>query len=327
MNNEYGVLTYESEVYVKRNWINLGDYVQSTAAKQFFPHVDKFIPRDHMNSYAGNKAKMIMNAWYMDLPENFPPSDNVCPLYVSIHINSTVAEKMLTPAAIEHFKKYSPIGCRDFYTRDLLQKKGIDAYYSGCMTLTLGESYKRNKVTDDVYFIDVMYDSKTLPELIRQPLRFGKRILNGRAFEFTHRKKILNQYFDAELLEQAKFETQIIPYIDANEGFKLADDFLRRLANARLVVTSRIHTALPCLAMGTPVIFVNGGFKNKVDNCRFDGLFDFFNRIDVDDKAESTTNFEYSGEKIGLRTLIKNKDIHLQYANELIAKCKDFAQS
>ncbi|HIF6700523.1 TPA: polysaccharide pyruvyl transferase family protein, partial [Serratia marcescens] len=120
MNNEYGVLTYESEVYVKRNWINLGDYVQSTAAKQFFPHVDKFIPRDHMNSYAGNKAKMIMNAWYMDLPENFPPSDNVCPLYVSIHINSTVAEKMLTPAAIEHFKKYSPIGCRDFYTRDLL---------------------------------------------------------------------------------------------------------------------------------------------------------------------------------------------------------------
>ena len=41
MNNEYGVLTYESEVYVKRNWINLGDYVQSTAAKQFFPHVDR----------------------------------------------------------------------------------------------------------------------------------------------------------------------------------------------------------------------------------------------------------------------------------------------
>ena len=195
------------------------------------------------------------------------------------------------------------------------------------MTLTLGETYKRDNVTDDVYFIDVMYDSKTIPELIRQPLRFGKRILNGRAFEFTHRKKILSKYFDEELLANAKFETQIIPYTSATEGFRLADEFLKRLANAKLVVTSRIHTALPCLAMGTPVIFVNGGFKNKVDNCRFDGLFDFFNRIDVDDKANSTINFEFNGEKIGMKSNVFNKDTHLQYANELINKCKSFSSN
>jgi hypothetical protein len=325
MIDKFGVLTYESDIYVKRDWINLGDYVQSTAAKQFFPAVNAFIPRDHMNSYDGDQVKMIMNAWYMDLPENFPPADKINPLYVSIHINTTVAEKMLTPASIAHFKKFEPIGCRDFYTRDMLQSKGINAYYSGCMTLTLGETYKRNNVTDDVYFIDVMYDSKTLPELIRQPLRFGKRILNGRALEFTHRKKILSKYFDEDLLEKAIFETQIIPYTSAKEGFKLADEFLKRLANAKLVVTSRIHTALPCLAMGTPVIFVNGGFKNKVDNCRFDGLFDFFNRIDVDDKANSTVNFEFSGDKIGMVSNISNKDTHIQFANELIAKCKSFA--
>lgn len=307
MSVKYGVLTYESDIYIKRDWINLGDYVQSTAAKQFFPEVNKFIPRDHMNAYSGDPVKMIMNAWYMDLPENFPPSEEINPLYVSIHINSTIAEKIFTPASIEHFKKFEPIGCRDFYTRDMLRAKGIDAYYSGCMTLTLGQTYKRDNVTDDVYFIDVMYDSMSLPELIRQPLRFGKRILNGRAFEFSHRKKILNKYFDEELLAKAKFETQILPYISAQEGFKLADEFLRRLSNAKLVVTSRIHTALPCLAMGTPVIFVNGGFKNKVDNCRFDGLFDFFNRIDVDNNAESTINFDFNGEKIGIETKIKTK--------------------
>ncbi|HEI8821200.1 TPA: polysaccharide pyruvyl transferase family protein [Serratia marcescens] len=326
MSVKYGVLTYESDIYIKRDWINLGDYVQSTAAKQFFPEVNKFIPRDHMNAYSGDPVKMIMNAWYMDLPENFPPSEEINPLYVSIHINSTIAEKIFTPASIEHFKKFEPIGCRDFYTRDMLRAKGIDAYYSGCMTLTLGQTYKRDNVTDDVYFIDVMYDSMSLPELIRQPLRFGKRILNGRAFEFSHRKKILNKYFDEELLAKAKFETQILPYISAQEGFKLADEFLRRLSNAKLVVTSRIHTALPCLAMGTPVIFVNGGFKNKVDNCRFDGLFDFFNRIDVDNNAESTINFDFNGEKIGIETKIKNKDVHVPYAKELIAKCHNFSE-
>lgn len=325
--DKFGVLTYESDIYVKRNWINLGDYVQSTAAKQFLSSVDALIPRDHMDAYDGVCAKMIMNAWYMDIPENFPPSDKINPLYVSIHINSTIVDRIFTLSSIEHFKKFQPIGCRDFYTRDLLISKGIDAYYSGCMTLTLGETYKRDAVTDDVYFIDVMYDSMTLPELIRQPLRFGKRLLNGRAFEFSHRNKVLRKYFDKDLLENAKFETQIIPYISAEDGFKRADAFLKRLANAKLVVTSRIHTALPCLAMGTPVIFVNGGFKNKIDNCRFDGLFDFFNRIDVDAKAKTTENFLFDGDKIGLTTHLDNKKIHLKYADELINRCKKFVQS
>ncbi|NWA73462.1 polysaccharide pyruvyl transferase family protein [Serratia proteamaculans] len=324
MSSKYSLLTYESDIYIKRNWINLGDYVQSTAAKQFIPSVDTFIPRDHMNSYSGDPVKMIMNAWYMDIPENFPPSNDIEPLYVSIHINSTIVDKIFSPAAIAHFKKFQPIGCRDFYTRDLLISKGIDAYYSGCMTLTLGQKYKRDNITDDVYFIDVMYDSMTIPELVRQPLRFGKRILNGRAFEFSHRTKVLKKYFDRELINNAKFETQIIPYISAREGFRLADDFLKRLANAKLVVTSRIHTALPCLAMGTPVIFVNGGFKNKIDNCRFDGLFDFFNRIDVDASANSTINFNFDGEKIGLNSNITNKKLHLEYAEKLIETCNSF---
>ncbi|WP_416414101.1 polysaccharide pyruvyl transferase family protein [Pantoea sp. App145] len=326
MSNRFGVMTYESDIYVKRNWINLGDYVQSTAAKQFLGSVDSLIPRDHMNTYEGDAVKMIMNAWYMDIPENFPPAKSIDPLYVSVHINSTIVDAIFTPAAIAHFKKHEPIGCRDFYTRDLLISKGIDAYYSGCMTLTLGETYKRDNITNDVYFIDVMYDSMTIPELLRKPLRFGKRILNGRAFEFNHRNRVLNKYFHPDLIKNAKFETQIIPYISAQEGFKLADNFLKRLANAKLVVTSRIHTALPCLAMGTPVIFVNGGFKNKVDNCRFDGLFDFFNRIDVDAKGEATANFVFSGDKININTNIKNKDIHLDYARQLVEKCNVFAK-
>ncbi|AYA08498.1 polysaccharide pyruvyl transferase family protein [Rahnella sp. RcJ3] len=326
MNNKFGVMTYESDIYIKRNWINLGDYVQSTAAKQFLNSVDSFIPRDHMNTYSGDAVKMIMNAWYMDIPENFPPARNIEPLYVSIHINSTIVDAIFSKETIQHFKQHEPIGCRDFYTRDLLNSKGIEAYYSGCMTLTLGETYKRDNVTDDVYFIDVMYDSMTIPELLRKPLRLGKRILNGRAFEFNHRNRVLNKYFEPDLIKNAKFETQIIPYVTAKEGFKLADDFLRRLANAKLVVTSRIHTALPCLAMGTPVIFVNGGFKNKVDNCRFDGLFDFFKRIDVDAKGESVANFNFAGDKIGLNTKIKNLDTHLEYSRQLIDKCNSFAR-
>ncbi|CAI0796647.1 Polysaccharide pyruvyl transferase [Serratia grimesii] len=324
MSDMYGFLTYESDLYRKRGWINLGDYVQTIAAKQFLPVSGIPIARDNMSNYHGEQVKMIMNAWYMDCPENFPPSKNIEPFYTSIHINSVVSDKIFSAEAISHLKLFSPIGCRDYYTVNLLAKYDIPAYYSGCMTLTLGESYKRNHCTDDIYFVDVMYDALTLPELARQPLRLAKRILNGRVFEFNHKMKVMQQYFDKDLLSKAKFMTQMVPYVSFGDGLKMAHDFLLKLSSAKLVVTSRIHTALPCLAMGTPVIFINGGFKNKLDNCRFDGLLEFFNRIDVDDKGCGAANFMFSGERINLNTIISNNDKHLKYASSLIRSCKKF---
>ncbi len=37
----------------------------------------------------------------------------------------------------EFFKKYAPIGCRDNATRALFRQAGIDAYTSGCLSITL----------------------------------------------------------------------------------------------------------------------------------------------------------------------------------------------
>lgn len=322
--NKYGLIVYENEIYKKRNWINLGDYVQSTAAKQFLPKVDSFISRDHMNSYEGELARMIMNAWYMDIPENFPPSKHISPLYVSMHLNTTILERFFTEDTIKHLKAHEPIGCRDIHTKDILESHGVRAYYSGCLTLTLGKTYKRDKITDNIYIVDPMYDSMTFPELVKKPLRFGKRILNGRAFELTHRKKILERYFDKNILDSAQYLDQIIPYITAEEGFRLAHEFLTKLSSAKLVITSRIHTALPCLAMGTPVIFINGGFKNILDNCRFNGLIDFFNRIDVDSKCNSRINFEIPNDRVTFSSIPQNKNLHEKYANELIDTCTSF---
>lgn len=322
--SKFGVIVYEGGKFESNGILNLGDYVQSTAAKQFLPYVNKYVTREGMHLYSGEHIKMIMNAWYMANPENFPPSKDIEPLYVSVHLNSSIVDKIFRPEVIEHFKNNQPIGCRDNHTRDLLRQKGIDAYYSGCMTLTLGYTYKREKISDEVIFTDIMHDSLSIKQLIKQPLRLGKRILNGRIKELSVKNNIMRKYFDEDILSNAVYFDQMVPYIDADTGFKMADEYLKRLASAKLVVTSRIHTALPCLAIGTPVIFVNGGFKTKVDNCRFDGLFDFFNRIDIDSAGNSSTNFSFVGNKITRMTELKNKDLHVPFANELIEKCKEF---
>ncbi|MGC6388416.1 polysaccharide pyruvyl transferase family protein [Ewingella sp. S1.OA.A_B6] len=322
--NKYGVIVYEGGKFKEQNLLNLGDYVQSTAAKQFLPEVNHHVTREGMHLYNDESIKMIMNAWYMANPENFPPSNKIDPLYVSVHLNSSIIDRIFRPEVIEHFKKHQPIGCRDNHTRDLLRAKGVDAYYSGCMTLTLGHTYKRKNISDEVIFADIMHDSLSMKQLLKQPLRLGKRILNGRIKELSIKREVLQKYFDEDVLNRAVYIDQMVPYINADIGFEMADTYLKRLSSARFVVTSRIHTALPCLAMGTPVIFVNGGFKTKVDNCRFDGLFDFFNRIDVDGSGNSKCNFSFSGEKINIRTVLKNKDLHVPFANDLIKKCQDF---
>ncbi|GAB2945628.1 polysaccharide pyruvyl transferase family protein [Hafnia psychrotolerans] len=322
--NKYGVIVYEGGKFKEQNLLNLGDYVQSTAAKQFLPEVNHHVTREGMHLYNDESIKMIMNAWYMANPENFPPSNKITPLYVSVHLNSSIIDRIFRPEVIEHFKKHQPIGCRDNHTRDLLRAKGVDAYYSGCMTLTLGHTYKRKNISDEVIFADIMHDSLSMKQLLKQPLRLGKRILNGRIKELSVKRDVLQKYFDEDVLNRAVYIDQMVPYINADVGFEMADKYLKRLSSARFVVTSRIHTALPCLAMGTPVIFVNGGFKTKVDNCRFDGLFDFFNRIDVDSSGNSKCNFSFSGEKINIRTVLKNKDLHVPFANDLIKKCQDF---
>ena len=64
--------------------------------------------------------------------------------------------------------------------------------------------------------------------------------------------------------------------VDSEERFETAQHFLDELAQAKLVITSRIHTALPCLAFGTPVVFINSGFE---DQNRLNGLIDFMNQI------------------------------------------------
>lgn len=68
--------------------VNIGDYIQALASKQFLPHLDGFIQREELKGYNEEECKVIMNGWYMHHPENWPPSNKIIPLYVAFHINS-----------------------------------------------------------------------------------------------------------------------------------------------------------------------------------------------------------------------------------------------
>lgn len=322
---KFGLLSYPEN---KRTF-NVGDNVQSLAAKQFLPRVDTYINREKMADYHGGKTAMIMNGWYTHNVMNWVPSEDIDPLFVSFHINNTAAPLMLSEKGIAYLKKHQPIGCRDQFSVDTLKAKGIDAYFTGCLTLTL-DSYKvdDSERGDDIYIVDPLYGYPSWEKVTYDYKRFLRSLQNGDVFKIGKKKAHLSNFIDEDLMNTAHFVNQEPDgkILNDDQKFAMAEDILKKYAKAKLVITSRIHCALPCLAMGTPVIFVNG-FASFVDSCRFEGILDLFNRIDVNTTTgEFTSNFGLEG-KINKNTMVKNLEKHHALAEPLKAKCREFIAS
>tara|TARA_R110002050_G_scaffold88588_1_gene186951 strand:+ start:6099 stop:7067 length:969 start_codon:yes stop_codon:yes gene_type:complete len=318
---KYGLLTYIE----KQKYFNVGDNIQSLAAKQFLPKVDKYLDRETLADYNDERVKLIMNGWFIHNTKNWVPSENIIPLFVSFHMNNTAAPAMLTPKGIAYLKKHEPIGCRDQFTADTLKAKGIDAYFTGCLTLTL-DTYKvdDSERGDDIYIVDPLYNYPSKQRLFYSVRSTIKSILNGKVFQLGKKNRHLQNFIDIDLLKTAKYiDQEPLDNITDRERFEMAENILKKYSKAKLVITSRIHCALPCLAMGTPVIYING-FDQFVDSCRFDGILELFNRIDVNtETGEYTANFPLKG-KINKDTMVKNLGLHHKLAEPLKEKCRKF---
>jgi hypothetical protein len=332
------VLVYEPG-YMQQN---IGDYVQSLAALQYFDNKsDLYLNREYLNQYQGEPAELIMNGWFTHQPENWPPSKDIIPLFVSFHINSLSKTRLLSPEGVEYLKQHEPIGCRDKKTVELLTEKGVKAYFSGCLTLTLGKTYKSTKKSGKVYFVDPHFEkpknpivlAKALLRLATDPQKM--RDLSLKLRKNTSFKSLIvtssfyNTYsavFDDNVLLDAEYIQHYYPesqFKNENEKFELAKSLLRKYAQASLVVTSRIHCALPSLGMETPVLYVNDAMQSESSYCRLDGIVDLFTVLDYKEH-ELSARFNIPGGKIDYSTPITNKSDYKVLKDKLIQQCEQF---
>jgi len=214
-----GLLKYDHEP-------NLGDEIQSLAALQFLPGIDAKFDRNNLSTAKADATHLlIMNGWFSQTPEkSFPPSDSILPIFVSFHIADTKESinHFLSPLSINYFKKHEPIGCRDKRTMEMLQSKGVEAFYTKCLTMTF-ERRQKSPENGKVFLVDI---EKRIP----MPRRIRKNAVRASHI--------------------------IPPYISDDVKFSLAQELLDMYRNeAKLVVTTKLHCALPCIAMGIPVIF------------------------------------------------------------------------
>ncbi len=209
---------------LKFNTTNLGDEIQNIAAEQFLPTIHKKFDRDQLN-FVNEKEKYltILNGWFTHIPLNWPPSDSIVPIFIGFHITDSndTRKFFLNKKSIDYFKSHEPIGCRDHKTSEMLIEKGVNAYYSKCLTLTF-QQRKFIPKYGKVFFVDM--PSYSVPE----------------AF-----------------MEKSHWITHIVPNIhDVKTKALMAKRLLNiYFSEASLVITTRLHCALPCIAFGIPVIF------------------------------------------------------------------------
>ncbi|XP_031561521.1 lactosylceramide 4-alpha-galactosyltransferase-like [Actinia tenebrosa] len=175
---------------------------------------------------------------------------------LSMHIGNAI--KPMISKNIEYLRRKSPIGCRDTTSLEFLRQQGVESFFSGCLTLLMQNTTKDAKRNEIIYLTDVNDEvRKLLPLEIQQKGILLAHNMNGAAR--------LNKF----------------------SRFKAAYDLIEKYSKAKLVVTQRIHSALPCVAMGTPVIFINspnmpgGGGTKSESSPRTQGFHELFYIVDL----------------------------------------------
>lgn len=230
---KYGIITHNYGEYAKvSREYNVGDTIQTLAMEKIYKKMGIeereicYINLIDLKEYDGEYVLLPM--YSVALGINFAPlplSNKIIPIFISSHI----AIPELDQEQVEYLKSYAPIGCRDEYTLNTMRKYRIPAYLSGCMTVV----FEKRKVTPKkakIYLVDI---PKTLKNYIPEEIwKYSE--------EITHMiplpDKAMNQDEARNLYEQSK---------------NILSMYKQK---ATLVISSKLHVLVPCIAMGIPVI-------------------------------------------------------------------------
>lgn len=241
------------------------------------------------------RIRVVLNGYFTSNPDSWPPSDCLDPLFVSFHVADVFYPGYPNPgpsyprAAVDvllqdeiksYYKSYEPIGCRDFVTRDRFVNLGVKAYFSACLTLTLKRWIFERR--DHICLVD--------------PCCELGEILSSMPKSLAEKAIIISHDFDAKNL-------------DVDARFALARKLLECYQTASLVITSRIHCALPCLAFGTPLIFV----PPTLDKSRLPGLIQLLNCV----SAKEISSLAWD-------RVQPNSTVWTCYARKLRKRCVEF---
>ncbi len=211
---------------------NLGDHIQVIAGLGLLARLGveprRLIDRDNEIRSAPTLDQetgpvgILLNGWFKTNCAEWPPHPKLAPIVDGFHIRLFQCPELLSDASIDFFRRSQPIGCRDVYTESLLRSKGVDAFVSNCLSLTMPR-----RIDDPATQTEVFVVSRD--ERIRDclPTTIGPY-------------RFLSHYSGSS---------------DFAANMARAEGLLETYrSRAKLIITTLLHCALPAIAMGIPVI-------------------------------------------------------------------------
>lgn len=221
--------------------VNLGDNLQFMAIDYLYENMNikkediVYLTVEELTSYDGEEVILPIIWSFFDahwMQENsIKISEKIRPVFLAMSLGTTYRPEYLNEINFNYLRRYEPIGCRDMETKLILLKNGVKAYVNGCITSLFPK--REPKERKKVFFIDAPVE--------------------------------LSGYIPAEYKKNAEFLTQQ-HYFPADVSIEEINCFVKKhyskiREEAKLVVTSRLHVASPCMAFGIPVILA----KKEID--------------------------------------------------------------
>lgn len=287
---KYGVVYY-------KDTDNIGDDIQNYAAMRFLPQIDYLIDREQLSEFYSRenvKVAVILNGWFLHNKFNWPPSHDIYPLCISMHFTKNdymgIGYDFLNGIGGEYLKHFQPIGCRDTSTLQALEEKGIEGYLSGCMTLTLEKRELFEDSDDYVCLVDI-------------PEKVAERVKQEAEFKGIKCKSI----------------THCVNYKEEKpvwtERIRRVEELLDIYQNAKCVITKRLHCALPCLSLETPVLLLLN--ENEDDITRYSHFTDFLYVCTREEFLSGKANYDFTNPP-------QNKKSYLKDREQLISRTEKF---
>ena len=210
---------------------NLGDDLVALAALQQLPRVDFRLDADTLDAPIpalrdDDRLVLLTPGLFLRSSAHWPPEEHIAPVCAGVHLSEEDAWGLplstLNGAGLEALQACAPIAVRDLRTSNRLAKLGVPHTLTGCLTLTLEHRRMRRH---GIVCCDVQ-------EEVIQAIRGFREDVTV----LTHTLSDPSPDFDARM--------------------KAAKAVLARYASAEMVFTRRLHCAMACLAVGTPVLLL-----------------------------------------------------------------------
>ena len=246
-------VTPRSFASLKVSTENLGDHIQIISGLRLLSRLGveptRYIDRDNeIQSAPGldeedGPVGILLNGWFKTNRAEWPPHPKLAPLIHGFHIRLFQCPELISDASIDFFRRHQPIGCRDVYTETLLRSKGVEAFTSNCLSLTLSRRIDDPKAQTEVFVVSRDERIKGyLPPSVG-PYTFVNHYSGSSDFaaNMTRAEELLDAY----------------------------------RSRAKLIITTLLHCALPAIAMGIPVVVfypLNDETAHASDRERFSSL-------------------------------------------------------